>query len=173
MKMQTSVSGKGVTEPLLVVSGLDSGRSFDKQGDFLSVVKTFLAVRVKDAVSFCPMFCILFLGALVRARQLGNGHPDASPQPWCMKVEFVATATIIVLTIARVDAILPPHWYMLANACSMLQYLCLSVLYCSAIAVVVALFIMTPESALDSGQTHHGQYGDSQRPAVTPGTVDI
>jgi hypothetical protein len=141
-----------------IASSIETERPVHQKGDFTTVLNNFLGGRAKEAVSFCPVFCILFLGAFARARQLSSANAAASPEPWCMTVDLVATCAIIVLTFVRVGAVLPSKWYVLSGVCTMLQYLCLTVLYFTVIAVVVALFVMTPPNAASDAHAMNGRY---------------
>jgi len=110
--------------------------------NIMSTLEQFVGGCAKEAVPFCPMFCILFLAMLVRTLQL-KGSMDESRNTYCL-FEYIATASILLLTLARVDTVLPRASYGVTTACLVYQYACLTLLYASAIGGVVALFVMAP-----------------------------
>lgn len=113
--------------------------------DGLAALKLFFEERAKEAVSFCPMFCVLFLLTLMRTLQVTHGH--GTPQTWCEDCMCVATWSIVILTLARADSVVLNSPRIFANICTTLQYVCLAVLYICAVAVVVAIYTITPETA--------------------------
>uniref|UniRef100_A0A7S1S5T0 Uncharacterized protein n=1 Tax=Alexandrium catenella TaxID=2925 RepID=A0A7S1S5T0_ALECA len=110
--------------------------------------EVYVGVLAKEAVAFCPKFCILFLGTVLRAQQLTNGL--GAPQGWCQVAQCVAAVCIVLLTGVRMDVLMPEPGR-LSAVCMAIQYFCLSLLYISAIAIVVALFLLTPENATGWG----------------------
>ena len=111
------------------VSPIHGGRDGD-----LSVLEVFLGVRAKEAVAFCPMFCILFLSTLMRSLQI-SGNKGAPPQ-WSQNLTLIATWSIVFLTLARVDVLIPRANRAITALCTATQYICLLLLYLSAIAIV-------------------------------------
>jgi hypothetical protein len=117
-----------------------------REPDQLAAFRTFLECRAREAVRFCPIFCILFLGTLMRALQITNGF--GAPQAWCQQLEVLATWCIIFLTFARLDtAFVNKPSVAVSTLCTGIQYICLTVLYVCATAVVYALVTMTPAEA--------------------------
>jgi len=112
--------------------------------EFLPVVEVYLRAA-KDAVEFCPRFCILFIATLMRAFQLTHGR--GAPQTWCQASQVAATGAIIVLAFVRVDVLLSR----LTNVCINLQCLVLCLSCTAGIANVAALLVMTPENACGPG----------------------
>jgi len=112
--------------------------------EFLPVVEVYLRAA-KDAVEFCPRFCILFIATLMRAFQLTNGR--GAPQAWCQASQVVATGSIIALAFVRVDVLLSK----LTAVCVNLQCLVLCLSCTAGIINVAALLVMTPESACGPG----------------------
>mmetsp|Transcript_74233 Transcript_74233/g.231312 ORF Transcript_74233/g.231312 Transcript_74233/m.231312 type:complete len:405 (+) Transcript_74233:1-1215(+) len=110
--------------------------------------EVYVGVLAKEAVAFCPKFCVLFLGTVMRAQQLTNGM--GAPQGWCQLMQCVASGCIGLLAVVRVDVLLKENARLTA-ACIAVQYVCLSLLYASAIATVVALLLLTPENATGWG----------------------
>ena len=112
--------------------------------EFLPVVEVYLRAA-KDAVEFCPRFCILFIATLLRAFQLTHGR--GAPQAWCQASQVAATGGIVILAFVRVDVLLNR----LTNVCVNLQCLVLCLSCATGIANVVALLVMTPETACGPG----------------------
>lgn len=118
----------------------------------LAAARAFLENRARESVSFCPMFCILHVGALMRALQITGGA--GAPGGWCQDVQCVATACIFVLTAARLDTAMPPSKLVpqrLTSVCAAVHHTSLCVLYACAIALVVFMAVMTPEQAHGPG----------------------
>merc|ERR1712060_766216 len=107
----------------------------------MPTLELFVGAWAKEAVAFCPMLCILFLGALARTLQL-KGNMDESYNPYRF-FEYIATASILFLALARIDVVLPRATYEITTACLVFQYVCLAVLDLSAIGGMVMLFAMT------------------------------
>jgi hypothetical protein len=112
--------------------------------ELLPVVEVYLRAA-KDAVEFCPRFCILFIATLMRAFQLSHGR--GAPQAWCQASQVAATGAIVVLAFVRVDVLLSR----LTNVCVNLQCLVLCLSCTAGIANVAALLVMTPETACGPG----------------------
>jgi hypothetical protein len=84
------------------------------------------------ALDFAPQICILFLGARMRALQLG--HSD--PQAWALYFFHGATYAIITYAI-----VICAHYWMGQNKfCSFMEGLSLLVLHASTIAVIASVF---------------------------------
>lgn len=116
---------------------------------FLLRLEVFLRVRAKEAVAFCPMFCVLFLGLYIEAKQIGGAGFD--PPRWCTRTEDAVTITIVCLAFAGIDAALPRVSPSVIRVCRIMQYLFLALLYLFALVLSVALCAMT--GASDSPST--------------------
>jgi len=125
-------------------SGSPPQRSAGSELELLPVVEVYLRAA-KDAVEFCPRFCILFIATLMRAFQLTHGR--GAPQTWCQASQVAATGAIVVLAFVRVDVLLSK----LTNVCVNLQCLVLCLSCTAGIANVVALLVMTTETACGPG----------------------
>merc|ERR1740129_290839 len=112
--------------------------------ELLPVVEVYLRAA-KDAVEFCSRFCILFIATLMRAFQLTHGR--GAPQAWCQASQVAATGAIVVLAFVRVDVFLSR----LTNVCVNLQCLVLCLSFTAGIVNVLALLLMTPETACGPG----------------------
>lgn len=117
--------------------------------DLLVKIGQFLEYRGREAVRFCPIFCILFLATFMRALHITQGA--GAPPGWCQDLSRVATWGITILTIARFDMLMTKPPMILAQTCHAIQYVCLTMLYCAAIGMVVSLYTMTPETANGPG----------------------
>lgn len=127
---------------------------------FVINLSKFLEEKAKAAIDFCPMLSILFLGTFMRALQITAGR--GAPQPWAQTFMYVGAMAVVLMTIARIDTLLfpavsadgspskPPNRRVLAFF-NVLQHLCLLMMYMAVVAVVIALFTMTPETATGSG----------------------
>jgi hypothetical protein len=131
----------------LMRGGLAQNRSSIAQNS----LEEYLHDWAKVQVAFCPMFSVLFLATMLRALLLTGGL--GSPQAWCELFQQIATAAIVLLVLVRFDALLPTAIPRLTLVCAILQYVCLFVLYTSAIVCVVALFTMTSETVEKSPHT--------------------
>jgi hypothetical protein len=118
---------------------------FEREPDQFSAFRLFLERRARQAVRFCPILCILFLATMMRATQTTGTIGEISLDGWCEDFQRLATLCIILLTFARIDtAFVPKAPPLVTSLCTAFQYLCLIVLYASAIGVVVALVTMPP-----------------------------
>merc|ERR1719253_1189573 len=94
-----------------------------------------------------PMLCVLFMGAFLRAQQLTRGM--GAPQGWCQDFMYIATWCTLLQAVVRVDEVFDKSkgLFSLRTICGILQYFLLILVHLSAIGIVVALFVMTPETA--------------------------
>jgi len=114
--------------------------------DLLDALKIFVNVHGKQAADCCPMLAILFLAGWLRARQQPGGGTDVPK--WCQDVEILATVLVTVLTIVRIDTLVPrdprdprePRGF--TDVCTVLQYVLLLCLYACAFIVVVTLIFV-------------------------------
>merc|ERR1719440_242619 len=137
--------------------------------DFLtSCIWIFDGARV--TVMFAPMLSMLFIGCRMRALQLtkatdGTVPPTAGPQPWAHEGMFLSTWSVLVQLIMAIlvpvalgggkgpevdeeGNVKPPAG---AGKCvgitlSVIRYLCLLSMYGGVVAVMYAIYTMTPEA---------------------------
>jgi len=121
----------------------------NRRSDAVATLEVFLGILAKEAVGFCPKFCILYIATLVRSQQLTDGR--GAPQLWCQVVQCLASGCIVLLAVVRVDVVLPRAPRQMAATLTAVQYACLVLLYASAIAIVVSLFTLTPQNAVGYG----------------------
>jgi cytochrome bd-type quinol oxidase subunit 2 len=128
---------------------------------FVANFSTFLEERAKAAIDFCPMLCILFLGTFMRALQITAGR--GAPQPWAQMFMYVGATAVIIMTVARIDTMIfpapqegspggpkPPNRRVLMF-CNAVHHVGLLLMHMAVVAVIVALFTMTPKTATGSG----------------------
>jgi hypothetical protein len=123
----------------------------------------------QKTVMFCPMLAMLFIACRMRALQLtkandGTIPPTAGPQPWAQEGMFLSTWSVLIQVIMvilvpvalgggknpEVDEegnVKPPAG---AGKCvgiflSTIRYLCLLSMYGGVVAVMYAIYTMTPE----------------------------
>jgi len=127
---------------------------------FMTNLSNFLEKRAKEAIDFCPMLCILFLGTFMRALQITGGR--GAPQRWAQTFMYIATMALILMTVSRLDyLVFPPVPEGTAGTKPArpktmafffaLQHLCLLLVHISVVAIIIALFTMTPETAKGAG----------------------
>lgn len=119
----------------------------------------FLEEKAKTAIDFCPMLSILFLGTFMRALQITAGK--GAPQLWAQTFMYVGAMAVVLMTVARIDTLVFPAAPAegspkLPNRrvqafFVVLHHLCLLMMYMAVVAVVIALFTMTPKTAVGSG----------------------
>lgn len=120
--------------------------------NIVSEMFVLTGVHAKQAVDHSHMFSILFLGSLLRALQITGGKGGV---PWFSQfMQVLAAFTIAGLSLVRLDIVLArgEEYRALRALCTILQYMLMLILYVSAVAVIVSLFRMTPESALAAAQ---------------------
>lgn len=141
-----------------------SGKTSKDAKEVPSSLRAWLTGDVRDSVAFCPMLAVLFLGVRMRALQItqNKGHP----QGWCLAVMGCATWAVLFQSIARIDRLfvgtstdrisgssIDPKGAgaksepLISKLCEVVRYLCLLVMYAAVVAVIIALFTMTPASA--------------------------
>jgi hypothetical protein len=128
-----------------------------------SMISTFDSAR--QTVQFCPMLAILFVGMRMRALQITN--QKGAPQGYAQQAMFLSTYAVMlqVLMVMLMPLFTggPPKMDPDGNVISTggssvmmyitttIRYLGLIMLYGGAVAVVVALFYITPETATGKG----------------------
>jgi len=127
-----------------------------KHTHHLMELADFLWGPARDSVAFCPILCILFIGLRMRALQITNNR--GAPQWWAQYCMHLASWSCLFQALARVDVLLDRIMQRpLPNAarvlCVVLQYIGLTVMYISGVAVCVAVFLITPETADGEGST--------------------
>lgn len=122
---------------------------------------------------FSPMLCLLFLGARLRALQLtrtvdGKVPPNAGPQVWAQEGMALATWSVVwqLLMVLLLPALLGTganervdyagvlegreaakyKWKVCGTILTVVNFICLALMYGGALLVVVAIFKMTPET---------------------------
>jgi len=140
-----AVSWVQLTLPLAQRAGLvrAAHRSSEPSG-----LEAFLAGHAKEQSAICPKLSILILGTMMRAAQLTKGH--GAPQLWCQVFQCIATVCILLQTVVRIDVMMqePGKWFIV---CTVVQYACLALMYVCALAIVFALFLLTPGNARGPG----------------------
>merc|ERR1719484_366278 len=130
---------------------------------FAMWIETFDAARA--TVQFAPMLSVLFIGLRMRALQITS--QKGAPQGWAQQGMFLSTYAVLIQVLMvclmplflggppKVDddgnVVTPPHSTILAYVTVFFRYLALLGLYGGAVTVVVALFLITPETATGSG----------------------
>jgi len=138
-------------------------RQFTGMGEFAIII--FEAGQ--KTVMFCPMLAMLFIGCRMRALQLtkatdGTIPPGAGPQGWAQDGMFLSTWSVLVQVIMVLLApvfigmpkmdedgnlVTPPNAnIVVAVLLDIIRYACLIAMYGGAIAVMAAVFVMTPET---------------------------
>lgn len=126
----------------------------DRKGKELQNFLKFLEDHSKKAIDFCPVLSALFLATFLRALQITGGK--GAPQRWAQHWMYVATWAIIFMTIARVDSLLFPTSNEAKVSKSQfffkaLLMVSMVLLHVAVIAIIVAVFTMTPENAHGRG----------------------
>lgn len=123
----------------------------------------------QKTVMFAPMLSMLFIGARMRALQLtkatdGTIPPSAGPQGWAQDGMFLATWSVLVQVIMTIlvpivtgtgkpemdedGNVKTPEGAskIVGIVIDCIRYLCLVSMYGGAVTVMVAVFLMTPET---------------------------
>eukprot|EP00933_Yihiella_yeosuensis_P080664 TRINITY_DN94126_c0_g1_i1.p1 TRINITY_DN94126_c0_g1~~TRINITY_DN94126_c0_g1_i1.p1 ORF type:complete len:624 (+),score=114.80 TRINITY_DN94126_c0_g1_i1:61-1932(+) len=100
----------------------------------------------REAVGFCPMLCVIFLGVMLRAMQVSHGY--GAPPDICQKAMYLGTASAVVLTFSRLFMSCD---YAPQAICVVLQYLSLVAMYSSISLVILCLVNLTPKTAHGTG----------------------
>jgi len=123
----------------------------------------------QKTVMFAPMLSMLFIGARMRALQLtkatdGTIPPSAGPQGWAQDGMFLATWSVLVQVIMTIlvpivtgtgkpemdedGNVKTPEGAskIMGIVIDCIRYLCLVSMYGGAVTVMVAVFLMTPET---------------------------
>merc|ERR1719506_3332576 len=138
-------------------------RQFSGESDFLNIAITTLDSG-RATVQFCPMMSILFVGLRMRALQITD--QKGAPQGWAQQGMFLSTYAIMVQVIMVLGLpiftrsapemdedgnIKPQGGGIMASVLVALRYLAFLALYGGAVTVVVAVFLITPETATGTG----------------------
>eukprot|EP00927_Polykrikos_kofoidii_P068184 TRINITY_DN63555_c0_g1_i1.p1 TRINITY_DN63555_c0_g1~~TRINITY_DN63555_c0_g1_i1.p1 ORF type:complete len:606 (+),score=58.95 TRINITY_DN63555_c0_g1_i1:47-1864(+) len=116
----------------------------------LAAVRTFLEYPARESVSFCPIFCILFLGTFMRTLPMTYLIHE---NHWSEVVECIATVCIFILAVSRIDSVVMSTGTIksrVTTGCILLRWVCLLVLYVLAITMVVHLVLVSPSLAFQS-----------------------
>jgi len=129
---------------------------------FMTNLANFLEKKAEEAIKFAPMLCILFLGTFMRALQITAGK--GAPQRWAQTFMYIGTMAVVLMTVARLDLLMfppvpegtkpegaKPSVSRVAAFFFVLQHLSLFLMHIAAVAVIIALFTMTPETAKGTG----------------------
>merc|ERR1719428_2352867 len=130
-------------------------------------------------VTFCPMLSVLFIACRMYALQISGGM--GAPQPWAQTCMYVASYAVLVqVCLVLILALLsgPPETDedgnvkagkgisspLIRGIVEATRYLCMLAMYGGAIAVVVSIYLITPEAALAS--TAHYEEAEDAREAA-------
>jgi len=149
--------------------------------DFLGMELPRLTELMADAqatISFCPMLAILFVGTRMRALMITNnrGAPQGWAQDgmymatWAVLIQFLMVLVVGIASGGRVecDEDGTPKWEpsnkFLVWIALALKWITFIFLYGGVIAVIVAVYTMTPETA--NGRGSVPLVGDGKVPGV-------
>merc|ERR1719263_1715319 len=132
----------------------------------------------KGTINFCPMLAILFVGTRMRALQITNNR--GAPQGWAQDGMYMATWAVLIQFLmvlfvgitsgkaVELDEDGTPKWNpsmdMLKYVALALKWITFIFLYGGIIAVIVAVYTMTPETA--NGRGAVPLIGDGKVPGV-------
>merc|ERR1719482_931006 len=132
----------------------------------------------KGTINFCPMLAILFVGTRMRALLITNNK--GAPQGWAQDGMYMATWAVLIqfLTclivpfatgqVNKCDPDGTPKWEpsnpILNGIAQVLKWITFIFLYGGTIAVIVAVYTMTPETA--NGRGAVPLVGDGKVPGV-------
>jgi hypothetical protein len=138
-----------------------SGRNYDSF--FTTAIATMESA--KATVQFCPMLAVLFIGLRMRALQITD--QKGAPQAWAQQGMYLSTYAIMLQVLMvflspllfggapKVDEFgnvtSKPSSPILGYITVAIRYLGLLCLYGGAVTIVVALFLITPETATGKG----------------------
>jgi len=154
------------------------GRTYDSF--FTTSIATMEAA--KSTVQFAPMLAILFIGMRMRALQLSDNK--GAPQKWAQDGMYLSTYSVM-LQVCMVflsplifggapkmddygNIVSKPSSPILGYIVVTIRYLGLICLYGGAITLVVALFLITPETATGRGSSLVPGVDVPAPPAVAP-----
>lgn len=109
-------------------------------------------VAAKDSVAFAPMLSVLFLGARMRALQITSNK--GAPQGWAQDCMFICVVSVLL------QAILGCIVEFMAQAkgsgktaatVAAFQFFLALVMHAGALAVIISVFLITPETANGRG----------------------
>jgi hypothetical protein len=136
----------------------------------------------KGTVQFAPMLSVLFLGLRMRALQITGSK--GQPQKWAQDGMFLATYAVLVQMLMvfltplftggppKMDedgnVVSKPGNIYVAYALTAIRYLAMLSLYGGAVACVVALFKITPASAMRTIENENLVPGVSVPPPANP-----
>lgn len=122
----------------------------------------------KDSVSAAPMLAVLFLGARMRALQIT--HNKGSPQGWAQDCMFLCVVSVLLQAIlAIIVAFMAPKGAdrdsggnKAAAGVAGFQFLLMLVMHAGALAVIISVFLITPETADGKGSVLMGTVADTE-----------
>lgn len=111
----------------------------------------FLEKRAKEVAEICPMLCILWVSALLRALQLT--HNQGAPQMWAQLFMYIGSWSVVLMTLARTEMLI--SGYELQQKYStvinmwlrVLETVFLCLIFVSVVVVITAVATMTTENA--------------------------
>jgi hypothetical protein len=139
------------------------------RGGYDSFFATGIATldAAKSTVQFCPMLAVLFIGLRMRALQLSDNK--GAPQLWAQEGMYLSTYAVMLQVLMvflsplifggapKMDdygnVLSKPSSPILGYILVTVRYLGLLCLYGGAITIVVALFLITPETATGKGSS--------------------
>merc|ERR1719281_747749 len=139
---------------------------------------TQLMENAKGTIQFCPMLAILFVGTRMRALMITNnkGAPQGWVQDgmymatWAVLIQFLMVLVVGIASGGRVECDedgtpkYEPKNPILAYIALALKWLTFIFLYGGTIAVIVAVYTMTPETA--NGRGSVPLVGDGKVPVI-------
>jgi hypothetical protein len=150
-----------ITVKQLSLEWTTSGRTYDTF--FSTAIATMEAA--KSTVMFCPMLAVLFIGLRMRALQITD--QKGAPQAWAQQGMYLSTYAVMLQVLMvflsplifggapKMDengnVVSKPSNMILAYITLAIRYLALICLYGGAVTIVVALFLITPETATGKG----------------------
>jgi len=128
----------------------DSGRS--SQDTFLQAL-----FAAKDSVMAAPMLSVLFLGARMRALQITNNK--GAPQGWAQDCMFLCVVSVMLQAILAIvtQFLAPKHsdrpdgGNKAAAGVALFQFVLMLTMHGGGLAVIVSVFLITPETANGRG----------------------
>jgi len=129
----------------LALLTLKQAESFD---GFVEAMLPMLS-GARNAVAFCPMLAILYLGLRLRALELTANL--GAPQAWAQRAMVLGTAAIPLQLMVTILPLKESGASWIRSFGVLTQSIVTLMLYGSAVICVVALFKITPETATGEG----------------------
>jgi len=140
--------------------GSDSGRPGQQD---VALQALFAA---KDSVSAAAILSVLFLGARMRALQITNNK--GAPQGWAQDCMFLCVVSVFLQAImAIITTFMAPRTgerdaggNKAAAGVALFQFLLMLVMHAGALAVIISVFMITPDTATGRGSVLMGTIAD-------------